>query len=214
MNVPYTAVSFPQATTVYADFQTGQQVALQPSKNYTGYSEQLAKYPYLAYSWKLPSPVPSDLLLPFKDFVTKYDLQDIAYSVYSDGEGFAHFQDQLTINVFKMVDNSFLGGQVPGGAVFPASHDNSEIYTKALSVLGSDVLLNSTVKSAQRPSSNGSASGVSLTVHTPSGKKLIQASKLLVTIPPLLHNSKQSLPLQSYISSCLCQSTLSPPSTV
>lgn len=167
-------------------------MTVQSSNNYTAYAAQLQKYPYLLYSWNLPSPVPEDLLLPFADFVAKYDLQDVAYSVFSDGEGFSDILEQLTVNVLKLVDESFLDAAA-GGAVVPSNHDNSEIYTKALAELGPDVLLSSTVVSAQRPSN--SSSGVRLIVKTPSGPKLIRASKLLISIPPLLDNSKRVLKL-------------------
>ena len=190
LNIPITQLSVTPSTTIYADFQTGQRVTVQSSNDLTAYSEQLQKYPYLQYSWNLPSPVPEDLLLPFADFVTKYDLQDVAYSIFSAGEGFANLLEQLTLNVLKLVDESYIDS-VSGSGIMPASHDNSEIYTKALAKLGSDALLSSTVTAAQRPS-NGS-SEVRLIVKTPSGQKLIRASKLLISIPPLLDNSKQSL---------------------
>ena len=179
-------------TTVYADFQTGQQVTgVKASNNYTAYAAQLAKYPYLPYSWNLPSPVPSDLLLPFGEFVAKYDLQDVAYSLFLDGEGFDNFLNELTVNILKFVDESFLDTAVPGGSLVPPDHNNGAIYTQATAQLGSDVLLSSIVVDAQRPSRSGS--GVSLVVQTPSGKKLIQASKLLISMPPLLENSKRNL---------------------
>ena len=197
LNIPITQFTVAPLSTIYADFQTGQQMTVQSSNNYTAYAEQLQNYPYLLYSWNLPSPVPEDLLLPFADFVAKYDLQDVAYSVFSDGEGFSNFLEQLTVNVMKMVDESFLDA-VAGGAVVPLNHDNSEIYNKALPELGPDALLSSTVVAAQRPS-NGS-SGVRLIVKTPSGLKLVKASKLLISIPPLLDNSKRFL--KSLISSC------------
>ena len=161
---------------------------VEASNNYSAYAAQLAKYPYLLYSWSLPSPIPSDLLLPFTDYITKYDLQDIAYSLFQDGEGFDNFLNELTINIFKLVDESFLDAAAPGGSIMPPNHDNGAIYTKAAAQLGSDVLLSSTVVDAQRPS-HGS-SGIRLVVQTPSGKNLIIASKLLISIPPLMDNSK------------------------
>ena len=164
---------------------------VEASNDYTAYAAQLAKYPYLLYSWNLPSPVPSDLLLPFREFVAKYDLQDVAYSLFLDGEGFDKFLNELTVNILKFVDQSFLDTAAPGGSIVPPNHNNGAIYTQAAAQLGSDVLLSSIVVDAQRPSRSGS--GVSLVVQTPSGNKLIQASKLLISIPPLLDNSKRNL---------------------
>lgn len=174
-------------TRVYADFQTGQVVTdVQASSDLSGYAAQLEKYPYLEYSWDLPSPVPADLLVPFRDFIAKYNLQDIAYSVYFGGEGFANVLNQLTVNVFKMIDSSYINSMA-GAAFQPASGNNGEIYTKASAALGSDALYSSTVVAAQRSSNH---SGVRLIVKTPSGQKLVKASKLLISIPPLLDNSK------------------------
>ena len=39
------------------------------------YAAQLARYPYLDAGFDLPYPVPSDLLLPFGDFVKKDSLE-------------------------------------------------------------------------------------------------------------------------------------------
>lgn len=59
------------------DFCSGQPVD-GPSGNVTEamarYAEQLLKYPFLSVGFDLPDPVPDDLLLPFGDFVEKYDL--------------------------------------------------------------------------------------------------------------------------------------------
>ncbi|KAF3771153.1 hypothetical protein M406DRAFT_59906 [Cryphonectria parasitica EP155] len=58
---------------------------------------------------------------------------------------------------------------------------NDKIYESALDVLGSSVLLNSTVIAAKRGSTADEATY--LVVSTPTGLKLIQASRLLITIP-------------------------------
>jgi hypothetical protein len=185
-------------TTIYADFQTGREVSgVVGTSNFTGYAAQLAKFPYLAYSWNLPSHIPSELLQPWKTTIKQYGLQDIAYSIFSDGAGFANILDQLTVHVYKLIDNAFISGGQAGGLIVPQTANN-EIYISAQNILGSDAILSSTIVSAQRPS-NDVASGVSLVVQTPSGKKLIQASKLLITIPPLIGNCKQALLLVAVI---------------
>lgn len=175
-------------TEVNADFETGEPVTIQTSGNFTGYAEQLKKYPYLENSWDLPSPVPEDLLLSFSDFITKYELQTEAFSVFSGGRGCTNLLDQLTVNVLKMVGESYVDAGT-GAAFAPESGRNDEIYTKALSELGSDVLLSSRVVAAQRPSN--SSQEVRLVVETPSGRKLIRAPKLLISAPPLLDNCKR-----------------------
>lgn len=70
--------------------------------------------------------------------------------------------DQLTVNVFKIFDGSFIdalhGGDVKG------LHTNGEIYTRMAARLGADVLFSSQVVAASRPA-NGT--GVRLVVQTP-----------------------------------------------
>lgn len=182
-DIPIEAAVFEGGTNVYADFETGEVLpGFDPSQNFTPYANQLNKYPYLLYSWSLPSPVPGDLLLTFGDFIKKYSLQTIAYSIYSNSLGIGNILQQLTVNVFKIFDAAYLDG-LRGGDVVTANHDNGELYVKALAELGSNALLSSTVTAAQR-----SGKGVKLVVKTPTGYKLIVASKLLISIPPLVSN--------------------------
>lgn len=182
-DIPIETFAFNGEKSVYADFKTGEVLSsFVPNVNLTLYSDQLFKYPYLFYSWSLPSPVPGDLLLTFSEFIQKYSLQSIAYSIYANSLGVGNILQQLTVNVFKIFDVSFLDG-LKGGDVITSNHDNGELYVKALAELGSNALLSSTVTAAQR-----SGNGVKLVVKTPTGKKLIVASKLLISIPPLVSN--------------------------
>nr|UBX54548.1 NAD binding protein [Aspergillus sp.] len=185
LGIPTTQYTGDARTDVYADFQTGTRVTVNSSSNYTAYLQQLQKYPWLEYSWDLPDPVPEDLTLPFSGFLKKYDLEDIGYNVYYGAQGLSNVLDQLTVNVFKIFDGSFIdalhGGDVKG------AHANGDIYTQAAARLGTDVLYSSQVVAARRPD-NGT--GVRLVVRTPTGHKLILASRLLVSIPPLLDNMR------------------------
>jgi hypothetical protein len=174
----------------YANFKTGKQVGgVQSTYNFTSYAEQLPKYPYLGYSWDLPNPVPDDLLLPFGEFIKKYNLGDEAFDIYSSTPGISNYLGELTVNVIKSFDESYL--QTISGKSLVGSSSNGEIYTKATTVLGNDVLFSSTVVATKRPARSGD--GVVLVVRTPTGLKLIRASKLLITIPPLLSTSKHYL---------------------
>lgn len=85
----------------------------------------------------------------------------------------------------KMVDPTYLH-EISGGSLVTTKNKNSEIYIKALAKLGDSVLTHSTVTAARRPR-NGP---VSLAVKTRAGSKLIQASKLLITIAPTLELMK------------------------
>jgi len=172
-------------TEFYANFETGQQVPVNASSNYTAYLEQIEKYPYLEWSWTLPDPVPRDLLLPFAKFMKKYHLKDIGYNVFWAAQGLSNVLDQLTVNVFKIFDKSFIDA-LKGGDV-RSLNGNGEIYTKASAALDGDVLFLSQVIAASRPAND---TQVKLVVSTPTGNKLIIVSKLLVSIPPLPDNMK------------------------
>lgn len=93
----------------YANFKTGKQVqGVQSTYNFTSYAEQLPKYPYLGYSWDLPNPVPDDLLLPFGEFIKRYNFGDEAFDTYSSTPGISDFLGDLTVNVIKSFDESYL----------------------------------------------------------------------------------------------------------
>jgi hypothetical protein len=183
-DIPITDWKAEPKTAVHMDFKTGKQVDVRTSTNYSAYIQQLDKYPWLEYNWNQGQPVPDDLVLPFRDFVTKYHLEDIAYIAYFSCQGFANVLDQLTINVMKFFDKSFIGA-LTGEYVTTKHHKNDEIYVRAKVELGHDALTSSTVIVANR-----SKTGVQLVVKTPSGKKLIRARKLLISMPTRMGDMK------------------------
>lgn len=164
------------------DLDTGEPVSFTIDEDFGAWAQQLKKYPWLDSTWDVPRPVAADLLLPLSEFITKYNLQDIGYSLYVGAEGLSNPLEQPTVNVMKMVDPAFLSA-ISGAGLNTVNQDNAEIYVKARAELGEDVLLSSMVKSAAR-----NDSGVSIVVSTPSGERSIEASKLLVTIPPVTDN--------------------------
>ncbi|PLB50417.1 FAD/NAD(P)-binding domain-containing protein [Aspergillus steynii IBT 23096] len=181
-HVPLTRFSL-NASVIYADFESGELFPkFAPSYDFDAYQTQLKKYPYLPISWDLPVPVPEDLLLSFGEFLNKYSLQDIAYAVWSSARGSGDILRQPAVYILKAVDEPYIEG-LSQGTLTTANHNNYELYEKALQELGPDAIVSSTVTAAQR-----STDGVRLVVETPSGKKLILASKLLVSIPPDLEN--------------------------
>ncbi|KAJ5464212.1 hypothetical protein N7475_007347 [Penicillium sp. IBT 31633x] len=181
-NVPLVNYTGFDVIIALADFNTGNPVAFNPSRNLTGWAAQIAQYPWIDSTWDVPRPVAPDLLLPLGEFLNKYDLSDIAFDIYFSAGGLSNPLQQSTINVMKMVNPAFLN-QMTGAALGTAHNDNSELYKKALAELGSNALVSSTVTAATRPQAGR---GVSLVVKTPTGSKLIQASKILITIPPTL----------------------------
>jgi hypothetical protein len=174
--------------TEFADFSAGHIIPnnLIPQGNLPGaiqtYIGQLSNYTFIDNGFNLPSPVPADLLLSFGDFVEKYNLQDLAYTAYLYTQGSGNVLAQLALYIIKGFSPLIVEG-ILNGFLTTASHDNHELYDKALTVLGSDAFVSSTVQTVER--SNGRIKAV---IWTPSGKKLIKAKKLLITIPPKLEN--------------------------
>lgn len=188
-NVPLINASFaaPGQVNKYVDFTTGKVVAgyapADPTAALAGYAAQIGKYPYVEAGFDLPDPVPADLLLPFGDFVKKYNLQSLVGFLFGFAQGLGNLLEQYTLYVFKNFGLGILQ-DLQIGFLTTARQDNSEIYVKALAELRDSVLLQSHVIATDRSGKDG----VKVLVKTPTGPKLILAKKLLITIPPKLNN--------------------------
>ncbi len=180
----------PGITSEDADFTTGKVATPKPGGDlvaaWKAFQTQVAKYPTLFYSLDdVPHPVPADLLLPFGEFIRKYNLEAAVPYLSLYGQGWGNFTTLPTLLAVKYFppffwDPASLFGQPSSTPAALAAKDNSLIYDKATQELGRNVLLSSTVLSMDR---NGHDK-VTVTVQTPSGKKLIRAKKLISTIPP------------------------------
>lgn len=151
------------------------------------YSAVLEKFPYFSDgAYNLPDPVPEDLLMPFGDFVEKYNIQKVLPILWT----FAHSAgtDSPTLYVIQNFGqphvSALLGGYVR------AKNGTAELYNKAAEVLGSAVLYESTAVAVTRPGNDERrAQGVTVEVRSSSGDSTtINAQKLLITIPPTLEN--------------------------
>ncbi len=178
--------TIPGVQSEYVDFQTGPTATPRQGDllgAWDAFQTQVAKYPFLDYSLdSVPFPVPADLLLPFGQFIIKYNLQDAVPYLSLYGEGWGNFVTLPTLLAIKFFPPSFFSpaSLYTGGSGALAAKDNSLIYEKATKELGPNVLLSSTVLSMDR----SAADLVKITVQTPSGKKLIRAKKLISAIPP------------------------------
>ena len=172
---------------IYANFGTGKTLVNFTLPNATdalvAYSEQIAKYPFLNGGFDLPNPVPPDLLLPFGIFVKKYGLEAMVDAAFLYGQTLGNLLQRPTIYVIKVFGQDILRNLFADSFLTTASHDNSQLYQSALAFLDHNVLLQSQVLQTSR-----NADGVQVLVQTPSGHKLIQAKKLIVTIPQYLEN--------------------------
>ncbi|KAL4789650.1 beta-cyclopiazonate dehydrogenase [Aspergillus venezuelensis] len=130
-------------------------------------------------SYNLPDRVPEDLLLPFGEFVRKYNVEDTVYSCFTH-TGF-DVLEMITLYVIQ-----FIG--IPHAAALTQGYIRpfdgiAGLYIAAGRELGEDVLLKTTIDKVVR-----SEDGVTVTVHNADGiETTLQARYLLVTIPPLLH---------------------------
>ncbi|OCK84768.1 FAD dependent oxidoreductase [Lepidopterella palustris CBS 459.81] len=148
------------------------------------YAAAIAKYPYLAGGYFLPDPVPDELLMPFGEFVNKYHIEAALPTIWTFAHGCG---DILTVPTLYIIQNfglPQLADLLGNSFLTTTNHANSQLYLAATALLGSDVLFGSTVISANRPA--GPTKDIhEIVVSTPSGRKLIRAKKLLITIPPI-----------------------------
>ena len=86
-------------------------------------------YPYLDVGFDPPDPVSADLLLPFQDFVKKYNLDGMTYTVFNYGQGFGDILSQLTIYVMKNFRSAVLQS-IGSGFIVPTFSNSHELYDK------------------------------------------------------------------------------------
>lgn len=148
-----------------------------------GYTQQLLKYPELDEGMFLPNPVPEDLVMPFGEFVKKYNIEAVIPTMYQFNPGLGDILTVPTVENMRVFGLSLVQ-QLQTGFLTTPNQNNSELYTNAQAELlaSSSLLLNSEVEAANRP--NNGNKRIELVVCTPSGKKLIRAKRLLITIPP------------------------------
>ncbi|KAF2097526.1 hypothetical protein NA57DRAFT_41830 [Rhizodiscina lignyota] len=170
----------------------------------TKFGEILNKYPYLYNGFNdLQYPVPEDLLLPFGDFMEKYQLNALAYQVMGFLQGGGNLLNQTSLYVMKYLAK-IVGNFLKDNFLTTAAHDNHELYVRALERLGpnENAFVNASVTEIERCDTNYAYSGhdqgsasidecdtpVNVVFNIQSGAKLVKASQLVIAIPPLLEN--------------------------
>ncbi|KAL3470428.1 hypothetical protein BJX99DRAFT_251219 [Aspergillus californicus] len=185
-NIPLTGLNFAEmsARDQRVDLRTGQRVP-PPGGNIvdamTRYVGILLQHPYLADGWELPNPVPEDLLISFQGFLEKYDLGAVAELLTLYVQGLGEILQYPAVYVMKYFSVQVALG-VQGGFSTSARRANGELYEAARKELGEDALLSSTILRMDRSDSDTH----SILVRSASGKKRIEADKLIIAIPPLL----------------------------
>lgn len=140
--------------------------------------------------WNLPPgpQIVDDLLLPIGQFARKYNASEALTRIWQGTGGGAgsrgNFEDVLTLTVLQSFSPAYMKiflGQIPYSHI---QDGNQKLYDKIATVLGDDVLFNTTVISSQRDDN-----GVKLMVSNTDGlQKQIVAKKLLLAIPPTREN--------------------------
>ncbi|KAJ0277339.1 hypothetical protein Brms1b_007374 [Colletotrichum noveboracense] len=129
-----------------------------------------------------PDAIPEDLLMPFVDFVEKYNLEAAVPQIWdSTAQGIGNTMDVPTLFVVQAsgipMVRALLG---TGAAAVPASGRLYDLYEAVEEFLGDNVLYSSTVSSSSR-----TEDGVSLEVTGADGKSTcIEAKRLLVAFEP------------------------------
>lgn len=145
-----------------------------------GFQSEMAKYPSIFSSWKnLTSPINEDLLLPFGDFLAKYNLEGAAFTAFSFAQGAGNILAQPTLYVMKYLNPLTVTSIISNSFVGNGLSNNQELYNRALAELAETAFLSSHVHNIVRDDT-----GVEVHMYTPTGPKLIKARKLLITIPP------------------------------
>ncbi|OLN93205.1 Beta-cyclopiazonate dehydrogenase 2 [Colletotrichum chlorophyti] len=134
-------------------------------------------------AYDIPENVPEDLLLPFGQFVEKYNLTEVVQVVWIFAHGVGNLLETPTLYVLQNFGQPHLLGLSTGYLYAPGG--NQQVFDKAGEFLGSNVLYSSTVVASKRTDD-----GVTAVVATAGGRKLIKAKKLLITIPPTTENLK------------------------
>ncbi|KAL5042442.1 hypothetical protein BDW71DRAFT_146693 [Aspergillus fruticulosus] len=189
LNTPLANLSFASfGRPVYADFEEGMLLNLTAGTLGPDYIDELNKYPYLDNGFELPDPVPEDLLLPWFEYIDKYNLDlSTAVATLARPAVTGNLLNILAIYVFNNL-NHLLLHEMSGAAVVNANRDNSQLYRNAVPELQPDLLLGSRVVAGQRRARK--RDGVRLVVETPAGRRLIIAKQLIVGIPPVLDNMR------------------------
>lgn len=172
---------FPNGSTKYIDYTTGDELSAPAPGNATAaaqiYLEQMQSYGdlFTAPGYFLPDPIPEDLLLPWGEWLEKYNATAFAYDVYYVQAGNA--LQQLTLNIMKYY--SILEFSV--GRLYTVNRGNQIIYNTAYNKINGpeNVFLNSEIQNITR-----SDDGVVAVVKTSCGIQTFRAKKLILAIRP------------------------------
>ncbi|KAM7189860.1 hypothetical protein V8F20_009997 [Naviculisporaceae sp. PSN 640] len=189
-------------TPIYVDFTTGTKLTNYIPPSTAERNDGLMRFLSLCERylpimepgwWTFPSPnsasgIPADLLLPFKDFVDKYNLTSALPQIFST-TGFGIHDPLSALTMFVMRSfNADMAAVLLGlkAGFVPTSRNNQDLYTAIHRFLGNDVLTSTVVTAASRSRKEG----IILKVRNSKTAEItrIEAKRLLYTIPPTEEN--------------------------
>lgn len=196
MNISVSAAPRNALVSQWADFTTGAAVNFTPPANadrvaalgrFLNATAAYEQY-FLPGYWDFPAAdqIPEDLLLPFGEFVAKYQLEAAVNQVFQvTGMGTGDLVNALTLYVLGAFGQPMIRAFLGQGATFtPDVRRNIALYEAVQARLGSDVLLSTTVVQSLR-----TPIGHTLWTKSASGKNtIVIARKLLMAIEPTTAN--------------------------
>lgn len=170
------------------DFSTGKKVDVDyglPNSTLAliEYAALAVKYqPWFENGYFKTGDIPSDLLLPFGEFLNKHGLGS-SLEVLRTLIWLSDAVSTPTWYVMAVVGQPQLGalgfGLTGPSFKYPETHSSETLYDRVFELMKDDVLLGSTVMSSKR-----SPKGIDLTVQTPNGQQRVKAKRLLVAATP------------------------------
>lgn len=171
----------------FINFETGEVADWEPPSQqevglgFAAYGEQLSKHPDIVSGYDLNYPVDEDLLLPFREFVDKYQIDGAVRSIFKFAQGYSPLLDLPAIYVLKQFGQGLLQAVTTNTfkLLTTKNQNTHELYQRVTEFLGDQVLLNTSVVSMSREK----FSQPRILVDGPEGRKLIIARKVLITAP-------------------------------
>ncbi|KAL4924201.1 uncharacterized protein BDV17DRAFT_301239 [Aspergillus undulatus] len=171
------------------NFQTGERVPyddglLSTALALVRYRAVLTPFDYLrSGGYYLPEPVPEVLLRPFSEFVEQYDLAGILRLLYTFSDPLGDILGTPLLYVLQTFGIAHIDALLAGPMMRP-KNGSAELFRAAAAYINeSNIFYESIATQATR-----SSSGVELVVDSAGLRRIIRASKLLITFPPLLSN--------------------------
>lgn len=196
------SMQFAPNTNQFIDYKTGKPVpnyvAPAPDAMYPAlqrYLDVLLKYEDMVlpgfFNFPDPADIPEDLLMPFGEFVAKYNLEAAVPQIWdSTAQGLGDTMNVPTIWVVQASGIPMVRALLGlGAAAVPASGRLYDLYESVANFLGGDVLYSSTVVSAHRYNNRNPKKDVLLRVKGADGKlTCINAKRLVIAIEPTAEN--------------------------